>query len=243
MKTYCCILLLLICCQFNIQAQASPIVIELFTSQGCSSCPPADALLEEIANMYPEDVIVLSYHVDYWDYIGWKDPFASSVYTKKQYAYGAQFGSRSVYTPQAIVQGDIHFTGSDRSKMLNAVEHYNKKAKTQVKTSILALDANSKTVTVATAFQNLPKIGKRVYVLAVKNKVTSVRRGENKNRQLHNTHVVAGIQEFPLSTTVSPIDIPIADWALGEETLEVVVYVSDANGRIISAARNEVSMH
>ncbi len=90
----------------------SPVVVELFTSQGCSSCPPAEAFLGELAKR--PDVLALELHVDYWDYIGWKDPFGSPAYVKRQRAYGASFGERYVYTPQMVINGQDHEVGSKR---------------------------------------------------------------------------------------------------------------------------------
>lgn len=102
-------------------ARAEPplTVVELFTSQGCSSCPPADELLAELAER--SDVLALSLHVDYWDYLGWKDVFAMPAFSKRQAAYGEAAGARSVYTPQVIVQGDARVVGSHREQVLEAV--------------------------------------------------------------------------------------------------------------------------
>ena len=90
-------------------AQDSPVVVELFTSQGCAACPPADALLGELARH--EDVIALALHVDYWDYIGWEDVFARPEFTQRQHAYGHAAGSTVVYTPQMIVGGQERVVG------------------------------------------------------------------------------------------------------------------------------------
>jgi len=86
------------------------VVLELFTSQGCSSCPKADELLSEVRDGAANenvDVIVLSYHVDYWNYIGWKDPYSKKAYSNKQRAYSGKFNSSSIYTPQIVVNGHI----------------------------------------------------------------------------------------------------------------------------------------
>ncbi|RKF13973.1 DUF1223 domain-containing protein [Roseovarius spongiae] len=91
-------------------AQDRPVLVELFTSQGCSSCPPADALLHELAAR--DDVIALALHVDYWDYIGWKDIFADPAYTRRQRAYAKAGGRRMVYTPQMIIDGQDHVVGN-----------------------------------------------------------------------------------------------------------------------------------
>ena len=86
------------------------VVVELFTSQGCSSCPPAEAFLGELATR--SNVVALEFHVDYWDYIGWKDPFGSPAYTKRQRGYSASMGTPYVYTPQMVIQGQTHEVGS-----------------------------------------------------------------------------------------------------------------------------------
>ncbi|WP_100803925.1 DUF1223 domain-containing protein [Ulvibacter sp. MAR_2010_11] len=105
------------------------VFIQLFTSQGCSSCPPADVLLEEVKNNFAKkNVLVASYHVDYWDRLGWKDPFSKSDYTTLQHAYGFKFNSRSVYTPQAVVNGSIHFVGSNKDSMNKYVSKFLKTA-------------------------------------------------------------------------------------------------------------------
>ena len=90
-------------------AQTNPVLLELYTSQGCSSCPPADAMLKDFADR--EDVIALALHVDYWDYLGWRDKFADRKYTNRQRAYARAANHRTVYTPQIIIQGRDHVVG------------------------------------------------------------------------------------------------------------------------------------
>lgn len=94
-------------------------VVELFTSQGCSFCPPADALLADLAQS--GDVVALAYHVDYWDYLGWRDTMASPENTARQQQYSSAFGSRSVYTPQAVVNGRLQMNGAKRGKVEGAI--------------------------------------------------------------------------------------------------------------------------
>lgn len=95
-------------------------VVELFTSQGCSSCPPADEYLAELAGR--GDIVALSYHIDYWDYLGWRDTLGSPANTERQRAYGRSFGDRSVYTPQAVINGRQHMSGAKRHDIAKSME-------------------------------------------------------------------------------------------------------------------------
>jgi hypothetical protein len=101
-----------------------PVILELFTSEGCSSCPPADQILKDVMATQPVEgalVIGLSEHVDYWDRLGWKDPFSAALFSRRQDDYAAHAGSANIYTPQMIVDGGAEFVGSDRAKALAAV--------------------------------------------------------------------------------------------------------------------------
>lgn len=94
-------------------------------SQGCSSCPPADDLLAKINEEYKEkELNTLFYHVDYWNRLGWNDPYSSKDFSNKQYEYSQQFGNSTVYTPQAVINAEIHFTGSSSEKMQEAIKFY-----------------------------------------------------------------------------------------------------------------------
>ena len=96
-------------------------VVELFTSEGCSSCPPADKVVAKLLKEHKSNVYVLGYHVDYWDDLGWKDIFSNNIFTQRQKAYAKAFKLSSVYTPQIVVNGTEQFVGSDEGKLNNAV--------------------------------------------------------------------------------------------------------------------------
>jgi hypothetical protein len=108
---------ILFCSTLCFGAQAtSPIIIELFTSQGCSSCPPAENLLDFLNERYRKDILPLAFHVDYWDDSGWKDPFSNPDATQRQRLYRDAFHDSDLYTPEMVVQGEVGFVGSDRKR-------------------------------------------------------------------------------------------------------------------------------
>ncbi|HTZ72565.1 MAG TPA: DUF1223 domain-containing protein [Candidatus Aquilonibacter sp.] len=116
-------------------ASRTPVLVELFTSEGCSDCPPADALLEKLDRSLPVDgasVVVLSEHVDYWNDIGWSDPYSSREFSERQAAYAERFRLPSVYTPQMVVDGRFQLVGSDESGAVSAIEDATKAQKASV---------------------------------------------------------------------------------------------------------------
>src|SRR5262249_19629413 len=113
----------------------TPVLVELFTSEGCSDCPPADAVLAKLDSQSPAGVqaVVLSEHVDYWNHIGWTDPYSSHSYSDRQTAYGNHFGLSSIYTPQRVVDGSEEFAGGDGPKALTTVAKAAQREKIQVR--------------------------------------------------------------------------------------------------------------
>ena len=96
-------------------------VLELFTAEGCSSCPPADETMIQLAKEYPENVYILGFHVDYWNYIGWTDSFSSEAFSARQKSYVDKLNTRQVYTPQVIINGKKQFVGSNKSDLISAI--------------------------------------------------------------------------------------------------------------------------
>lgn len=166
-------------------------VIELFTSEGCSSCPPADKLLETINKEYAgKNVLTLSYHVDYWNKLGWKDEFSNAENTARQSYYANIFRLNSIYTPQAVVNGTTEFVGSDRSKMVNSIERSKKINKT---ITLNAFTDNNKVI-VDYKINDQSANENILIALIQKQATTDVKRGENGGRKLHHINIVRGFQ-------------------------------------------------
>src|SRR5579863_6436286 len=117
-------------------AAERPVVVELFTSQGCSSCPPANAFLNELSKQ-PSDVLALAFHVTYWDYLGWKDPFSLQLATDRQAQYGRRFGDGS-YTPEIVVDGAAGLVGSERAEVSSAIAKARAQNVTAAEVSLVA---------------------------------------------------------------------------------------------------------
>jgi len=168
-----------------------PVVIELFTSEGCSSCPPADAFLAELARQ-SGDLIVLSEHVDYWDHLGWRDPYSSPLFTSRQQAYADLFRSDSVYTPQMIVDGLAGFSGADQEQARKAIRYAMQQPK-----AVVLVDRKDSGGRVSVRVEQLEaaKVQKAKVVLAVteNNLASSVAQGENAGRTLRHTGVVRSL--------------------------------------------------
>ncbi len=170
------------------RAETAKPVVELFTSQGCSSCPPADAILAELAKR--GDVIALSEHVDYWNYIGWEDPFSHAGATNRQKLYRAQLGTPYVYTPQMVFDGRTEGVGSDR----DVVERHIALARQDRKMALaVARDGDTATVRVP-AGAEMAK-GATIWQIDYDAAhTTRVRRGENSGATLTNVHVVRSMR-------------------------------------------------
>lgn len=221
-------------------ATSSFAVIELFTSEGCSSCPPADRLLAELAEdamKRGQHIFPLAFHVDYWNHLGWTDPFSLPAYSKRQQQYARALGSDRLYTPQMVVNGTEEFVGSDRARARKAVD------------SVLSRPARVSLTVQASASANGCEIEYRVFkaqenalvcvALVESEFVTEVRRGENAGRSLRHTNVVRefttgvldknGTGRINLNTKLSS----------QKKTRRVIAFVQDRSTMEIVAATDE----
>src|SRR5882724_3163468 len=183
------------------KAARVPVLLELFTSEGCSSCPPADMLLEMLDQKQPiegAELIVLSEHVDYWDRLGWKDPFSSAQYTARQQDYTNKFNLDGVYTPQLVVDGRFGFVGSNAREASAAIQKAIREQKTALTISNVARNGNQ--ISAHIELPAVPQYGKGtkalLYVAIADNRAESqVARGENAGRNLAHVSVTRVLQQ------------------------------------------------
>lgn len=187
------------------RAATGTVLVELFTSEGCSSCPPADEVLRQInGRTTPEGQLIvgLSEHVSYWDNLGWKDPYSSDIYTERQDNYSARFGLSSVYTPQMVVNGREQFTGGDRRALEAAFA--TEAQRKQIELHITAAQVTQKDLTFSYSATDLPPKSsiQLVAVLVDDTDRSNVARGENSGRQLTHAFVARALAPLgPLHET------------------------------------------
>ncbi|KEJ90115.1 DUF1223 domain-containing protein [Sulfitobacter donghicola] len=210
-------------------ADQHPVVVELYTSQGCSSCPPADAMLAELSGR--DDVIAIALHVDYWDYIGWKDEFGDAGHAKRQRDYANKAGRRTIYTPEMIVQGQTDIVGAKPKALSKAIAEHKAKA------PLMELKAvrDGATVKVEGSVPTTGAAPMEVHVLQVlPSHKTRITRGENRGNTLQYSNIahdwqLAGQWDGADALTMT-LDVRNDD--------PVVVLVQEANaGAIIGAVR------
>ncbi len=176
--------------------RSNAVLVELFTSEGCSSCPPADELLRQVSGRNTREgqrIVGISEHVSYWDQLGWRDPYSSDRYTRRQSDYSVRFGLDSVYTPQMIVNGREQFVGSDRHALEAAFSAESQRP--QIELHILSANVTGKAITFTYAAARLPaNISLELIAVLVDDSDRSqVLRGENSGRTLIHTSVARAL--------------------------------------------------
>jgi hypothetical protein len=229
-------------------AERVPVLLELFTSEGCSSCPPADQLLEKIDQDQPvpgADLIVLSEHVDYWNRIGWTDPYSSNDFSRRQQAYAAQFGTDEIFTPQLVVDGKKGVVGGNWPAAAHAIQESLREPKIPVTVSA-AKSVNSARVHID--IPSLPSDGAKglVYlVLAANHAKSKVTGGENGGRELNHVAVVLSMRQVAKISAKEGIskDFQVAlNPKFDANDMRVVVFVeSSRTQRVMGAARSSIS--
>jgi len=227
------------------------VVAELFTSEGCSSCPPADALLQQVASSSPVDgveVLGLEEHVDYWDRLGWRDPFSSATFSNRQSEYAARsFRVGQIYTPQLIVDGAFEAVGSDRTKVGGAIAAAASRpaASVSVTTRPVGDRVHVEVAVEVPSPVERTNTANVLVAIAEDGLVTNVERGENRNRTLPHSAVVrslTAIGSLPLDATNRSVsaDLPLSP-KCQTPRLHVVGFVQERGSlRILGASATQL---
>ena len=222
--------------------QRVPVLVELFTSEGCSDCPPADALLAKLDATQPisgVQAIVLSEHVTYWNRLGWTDPFSFDAMTERQEDYGRRFGLDSSYTPQMVVDGTDQFVGSNGRALVAAMTKEAKLPKQNISIEGATWDHG---VAQFSIHGSAPGGARLIAVLAADATHSEVARGENAGRTLHHTAVVRVIKEFGADATdgrqLKLPGGPLTQKAEAAGPVRLVVFLVDRkSGHVLGAAQ------
>jgi len=232
----------------NEASNRTPVVVELFTSEGCSSCPPADLLLQQLDTqpIPGAQLIVLSEHVDYWNHIGWTDPYSSAAYSDRQTAYGRRLRLESVYTPQMIVDGNEEFAGSNSSEAQTAL----KKAAANLKVPVRLSEARVEDGLVKAHVETGPlpqSVSKAdvIFVVALNRAESQVARGENSGKHLSHVAVVRNLSKAGSVERGGIFSRDVAaklDKNIDPSQLRAIAFVQEAGqGKILGAALEKMS--
>jgi hypothetical protein len=226
-------------------AEAVPVLVELFTAEGCASCPPADVLLEKMLEAQPAAgavIIGLGEHVDYWNQQGWKDRFSSASFTKRQQLYASHVGSDEVYTPQMVVDGEARFVGSDIAEARRAIEHAKTQPHGSVRVEVEPSTRDGDKVAISVEMSGLPAISRDdpadlVVAVTEDGLRTEVKRGENQGRTLTHAAVVREMKTVAevvaaAQSARTTIDVP-SD--AERKNLKLVAFVQQRRSRRVLA--------
>ena len=206
-----------------------PIIVELFTSQGCSSCPPADEILAELAQS--DDVIPLALHVDYWDYIGWADSFANPAFTERQKRYAAQAGERTIYTPQFVIGGVDHVVGAHPMELMELMRRH------IIMADGIDLDLERSGNTLTLTAESLQSFATPLTVQLVRYQPSAqvdIERGENAGKTVDYTNIVTSWDNLGEWDTRMPLSLSVT---IEGDAPAVVILQEPGPGLIVSAGR------
>jgi hypothetical protein len=210
-------------------------VVELFTSEGCSSCPSADKVVAALPAEFPDNVYILSFHVDYWNYIGWKDVFSKPEYTQRQRQYASKLLLASIYTPQVVVNGRHEFVGSNKAKLQSTITSELKNMAGKI-IDVSATATDGKIVTVT--YEAKEAASEDLNIALIQNQgTTEVKRGENGGRKLYHINIVRDFKTVAVTKGgKGTVRLAIPE-GLSNDNCAVIAYLQQKNNGIITAAK------
>lgn len=224
----------------SVQSPRTPVLVELFTSEGCSSCPPADALLAKLVELQPVagvTVIALEEHVDYWDHQGWRDPFSSADFTARQQRYASLLHIESPYTPEMVIDGRSEFVGNDSERAVHELASASRSPKAPV--HVMVKDKSTDRVSLAVNVEATKSSGDVLLAIAETGLASDVARGENAGRNLKHSAVVRKLSTIGKlrsgeAFSAEPLVKLSKQWK--PENLRAVVFVEDGGSRKVLGA-------
>ncbi len=206
-------------------------VIELFTSEGCSSCPPADELVSKLLSENKQDVYILSFHVDYWNRLGWKDNFSQAAFSDRQKQYSHYLSLDGVYTPQIVLNGTDQFVGSNESRLRSSLINNMKHSSDLI---IEAMKTNNSNIHVSYKISDNKPVLLNIALIQPE-AVTEVKRGENGGKKLQHVNIVREFKTIETTANTGSLDIEIPT-ELRELPFKVTAYTQQKNNFQITGA-------
>lgn len=217
----------------------APVLVELFTSEGCSSCPPADDLLRQINGKHTDSgrlIIGVSEHVTYWNDLGWTDPYSSPAYTQRQDAYGERFHLDSVYTPQMVIDGEVQFVGSDSASLLHALNRNPQPASLSLHIASAGITGNALSISFSVSGGALVRGADIVAIIVDDAEKSNVLRGENSGRNLAHVSVAREIARVATihAGTEQTVRIPLPEQPSTGSGRHLILFAQTAGfGRVL----------
>jgi hypothetical protein len=230
-------LLSLLSFQFSFSTPKGFAFVELFTSEGCSSCPPADEVVGRL-NGWKNNIYVLSFHVDYWNYLGWKDVFSNASYSSRQQDYGSLFHLNSIYTPQIIVNGKSQFVGSDETRLRETIEADLKEIpKTEIQIKVQLTNRNQ----VAVSYNTTDNPDLKLNLALVQNFTKNfIQRGENKGQILTHYFTVRDFQSLPDQNGSNTIYLNIPSGLQPPDCSVIAFLQNPKTGYVVAATHSSI---
>lgn len=211
-------------------------VIELFTSEGCSSCPSADELVSKILSEGKQNVYIVSFHVDYWNRLGWKDNFSQAAFSARQQQYSRHLSLDGMYTPQIVVNGTDQFVGSNETHLRSSISNMNQQSNLTVEAS------KTNNALIHVSYKIADNHGGLLNIALIQPEATTlVKRGENGGRKLHHVNIIRELKTIETASNAGSLDIEIPT-ELREIPFTVIAYTQQKNTfKITGAAQLQIA--